>query len=291
MSDITRRGLLATTAALPLLARFGQAEQQDSEIRLIVRSDDMGATHAINEACLRTVLDGVARSIEVIVPAPWFIEAAEMLQAHPEVDTGVHLDLTSEWSRIKWGPLSKNAPSLVDENGHFYPMTRQREGWPPGTGFLESGWNLVDVERELRMQIETALRLLPRVSHLSAHMGTATSTPELRELVGRLATEYRLPIHVPDLTRTGPFGGRNTTREQKENNLVRVLEDLEPGLWLVIEHPGLDTPEMRAVAHRGYEDVAQDRVGVTHAFTSARVAEAIRRRRIKLVSYADVLGS
>lgn len=33
---------------------------------------------------------------------------------------------------------------------------------------------------------------MPRVTHLSAHMGTATSTPELRRLVERLSREYEL---------------------------------------------------------------------------------------------------
>ncbi|MCZ6794318.1 MAG: hypothetical protein O7J95_11965 [Planctomycetota bacterium] len=46
--------------------------------------------------------------------------------------------------------------------------------------------------RELRAQIELARKHLPRVTHLSAHMGTATSTPELRRLVERLSREHEL---------------------------------------------------------------------------------------------------
>ena len=175
-------------ACLSVVSRSADAqndvEQNSSgEIMLLVRSDDMGVAHAVNEACLATVTDGIARSIEVIVPGPWFIEAAEMLNKHPDIDVGVHLDLTSEWSHVKWGPVSQNVSSLIDANGHFFPMTRQRPDWPPNTGFLDSNWKIGEVERELRAQIEMALRHLPKVSHVTAHMGTATSTPELKQLV------------------------------------------------------------------------------------------------------------
>jgi hypothetical protein len=43
---------------------------------------------------------------------------------------------------------------------------------------------------------------------------------------------------------------------------------------------------MRSIGHKGYENVAADRAGVTHAFTSARVKEVILRRKIALISYA-----
>ena len=51
-----------------------------------------------------------------------FLEAVQMLKENPGLDVGVHLTLNSEWENIKWGPLT-NAPSLVDANGHFFPMT------------------------------------------------------------------------------------------------------------------------------------------------------------------------
>jgi chitin disaccharide deacetylase len=77
-----------------------QEDSSRDEIRLLVRSDDMGAVHAVNQACIETVTKGIARSVEVIVPAPWFLEAAALLKNHPTIDVGVHLDLTSEWSLV-----------------------------------------------------------------------------------------------------------------------------------------------------------------------------------------------
>ena len=212
-----------------------------------------------------------------------------MLQRHPQIDVGVHLDLTSEWSAIKWGPVSPGVPSLVDQNGYFYPTTRQNDGWPPNTGFLESGWKIHEVERELRAQIETAKRLLPNVTHLSAHMGTATCTPELKALVSLLAEEYALPIHLPNLKHAPRWLGKPKTSEEAETAMVKLLENLKPGLWLFVEHPGLDTPEMQAISHTGSNDVHKERAAVTDAFSSEKVKQVVRRRGIKLVGYADAL--
>ena len=56
---------------------------------------------------------------------------------------------------------------------------------------------------------------------------------------------------------------------------------------MIVEHPALDTPEMRNIGHKGYENVAADRAGVTLAFTSVKVKEVIARRKIRLISYAE----
>jgi hypothetical protein len=45
---------------------------QTSPPRLIVRADDMGYAHAGNEAILKCFEVGIATSVEVIAPSPWF---------------------------------------------------------------------------------------------------------------------------------------------------------------------------------------------------------------------------
>ena len=260
---------------------------QEGAIRLIVRADDIGSSHAANVACIQSFREGIARSVEVMVPAPWFNEAVKMLKENPKYDVGVHLTLTSEWDNIKWGPLTK-APSLVDGQGHFYPTTSQRKDFPPNTGFLQGKPKLAEVEKELRAQIELAQKKIPQVSHLSAHMGTPTCTPELRKLVEKLAREYKLPIATPGVQQVRGFYTNKKKGMDHEAALVQAMDELAPGTWLLVEHPGLDTPEMRAIGHKGYEDVAKDRAGVTKAFTSNKVKQVIARRGIQLISYADL---
>lgn len=266
-----------------------QSQQTTDEIRLIVRGDDMGACHAVNVACVECYRNGIMRSVEVMVPGPWYPEAVRLLREHPGLDVGVHLTLTSEWEGFKWGPVTR-AASLCDGRGHFLPMTSQRPDFPPGTGFLESGYRLEEVEAELRMQIEIAMGDIPQVSHLSTHMLTAVASADLRELTERLSREYRLPLEHPGAQFAGHLGGQEVDAQGKEALLIEMIDRLTPGTWILVDHPGLDTPEMQAIGHIGYERVAQERAGVTYAFTSPRVAERIAQRGIRLMSYGDLYG-
>lgn len=278
-------GLVFTAAIFStVLARPGLA--QDGAIRLLVRGDDMGAAQSVNEACILSAREGVVRSVEVIVPGPWFLDAVRRLKEVPSLDVGVHLTLTSEWERVKWRPLT-HAPSLVDADGYFRPMTRQRPDFPPDTGFVDANPKLEEVERELRAQIEAARRHLgTRVSHVSAHMGAAVATPALRAVTERLAREYGLRLEAHGRP-PGRWSGIALSAEEKEEGLVKLLEALRPGAWMIVEHPALDTPEMRSIGHKGYENVAADRAGVTRAFTSDKVREVVARRKIELISYAE----
>src|SRR5215471_18481993 len=62
------------------LLAFLLLAQDKGEIRLLVRADDMGVALGVNEACIRSVKEGIARSVEVIVPGPWFLDAVRRLQ-------------------------------------------------------------------------------------------------------------------------------------------------------------------------------------------------------------------
>lgn len=280
--------LVMSLARTVFLSSYVEAEGQNTNgrIRLIVRGDDMGSCHAANVACIKSYREGIMQTVEVMVPCPWFEEAAKMLRENPGLDVGVHLTLTSEWDNYKWRPLTC-APSLVNEDGYFYPQTKQWGDWPAGTGFLDAKPDLQEVEKELRAQIQLAIKKIPQLSHLSAHMKAAISTPELMQLTIRLAKEYNLYIDFREHGAKLIYGiGKGTdTPEQREAALIEILENLKPGLWLLIEHPGMDTPEARAIGHPGYEHVAKDRDGVTKAFTSEKVQEVIKKKGIELISY------
>ena len=268
--------LSISAAAPPAPAPAAKPPAAEGEIRLVVRADDMGAARSVNEACIHAHRRGIVRSVEVIVPGPWFLDAVRLIKENPKLDVGVHLCLTSEWERVKWRPLTL-APSLVDADGYFFPMTSQRADFPPNTGFVNANPKVEEVEKELRAQIETAKRHLgDRVTHISSHMGAATATPPLRVLTQKLAAEYNLRMEGGNLKRAAGFGSSKSP-EGREEALMKLLENLTPGEWLLLEHPAFDTPEMRAIGHKGYENVAEDRAAVTKAFTSERVKKVIRR--------------
>jgi predicted glycoside hydrolase/deacetylase ChbG (UPF0249 family) len=144
--------------ALPLLALLLCPRAE--EIRLLVRADDMGVALGVNEACIRSCREGIARSVEVIVPGPWFLDAVGRLETNPDIDVGIHLCLTSEWERVKWRPLTAS-PSIADKDGYFYPMTRQRKDFPPGTGLFDANPKPEEIEHELRAQIESLSATFP----------------------------------------------------------------------------------------------------------------------------------
>src|SRR5689334_21340343 len=143
--------------------------------RLIVRGDDMGFSHSGNEALIKCFNEGIETSIEVIVPSPWFLEMVKLLEQNPKVDVGIHLALTSEWDNVKWRPVA-HVPSLTDADGYFYPFIWPNKNYP-GRGILENKWTLEDVEKEFRAQIELALKKIPRISHVSGHMGCTHMDP------------------------------------------------------------------------------------------------------------------
>lgn len=73
-----------------------KGKNSDGEIRLIVRGDDIGFCHSANVGCIKSYRDGIVRSVEVMVPCPWFNEAVEMLNNNPGLDVGIHLTVTCE---------------------------------------------------------------------------------------------------------------------------------------------------------------------------------------------------
>lgn len=263
---------------------------QSNAIKLIVRGDDMGFSHSGNEALIKVYKEGIETSIEVIVPSPWYPEAVKMLEENPKVDAGIHLVLTSEWDNIKWRPLTE-AKTLKDSNGFFFPMLYPNKNYP-GKALLQQNWNIADVEKEWRAQIELAKKNIPRLSHISGHMGCTSLNDSVEALARKLAKEYKLDIEPADYgVKYVGYNGPSKTTEEKLQSFMKMLKNLQPGnTYLLVDHPGIDTPELNAIHHIGYENVAADRQGVTDTWTNEKVKALIRQKGIQLISYKDLLN-
>ncbi|MDZ7721275.1 MAG: polysaccharide deacetylase family protein [candidate division KSB1 bacterium] len=282
---------LSAAAGLPAAAA------SDSLIYLIVRGDDIGSSHAANLGCIASYKEGIQKTVEIMVPCPWFLEAVEMLKTCPGLDVGVHLTLTSEWEHYKWGPLTC-APSLVDSNGYFYPRQKNWSDQDATDAFWNAGPDMTQVEQELRAQIVTAMRHIPQVSHVTGHMGIASPgvSQKMSDLVERLAREYGLYIDLEahHVKRTGPYFPDEQTAGfasmSAEQRFIQMLRQLKSGAYLYVEHPGMDVPEMQAIGHTGNDEVAKKRAEVTRVFTSDRVNAVIQELGIQLISYADLVS-
>lgn len=262
---------------------------QSGPARLIVRADDMGFSHSGNAAAIKTYKEGIVRSVEVLVPSPWFPEAVQLLKENPGVDVGIHLTLTSEWDNIKWRPVS-DCPSLKDADGYFYPMIWPNKNYP-NRALLQNKWTIEDIEKEFRAQIELAIKKIPRISHVSGHMGCTQMNEEVAALTKKLAKEYNIAIEPAEKAVKGvSYKGQSKTSAEKKQAFIAMLQTLEPGnTYIFVDHPAFDTPEMRAIHHIGYEDVAADRQGVVDIWIDEEIIALIKKLNIQLISYKDLM--
>ncbi|MBC7362776.1 MAG: ChbG/HpnK family deacetylase [Candidatus Aminicenantes bacterium] len=253
-------------------------------IELIVRGDDMGMTHSANEAFEIAFSKGILTTGGLLVPAPWFEDAARRCRQNWQWSVGVHLCVNAEWKDYRWRPVLpfNLVPSLVDEDGYFYSTAQ---------AFFSASPRVEEVEKELRAQIDRALSRGLRLDYLDTHMDSLETKEEFRAVVRKLAKEYGLPVSGECGEDREFFDIYNVLPEQKEKVLIEKLMTAKPGLYLLVVHPGLDTPEERALVDLnpdGLQNVYKYRSAEVRAITSPKVKKIIARRNIKLLSYRDL---
>ena len=260
------------------------------KIRLLVRADDAGSSWSSNMGCLKACTHGIARSVEVMMPCAWVPHAARLFNERPEIDVGIHLTLTSEWAAVRWRPLT-DARSLVDEDGYFRPLLMPRPG-DDRPSLQESDWSVDDVARELRAQIERGIAAFDNASHVSAHMAPHFSAFDQRvgEIVAELCQEFQL-IDVPPehgISRFEGYPKHPRSAERRVAAFVEQLGALNAGTYMFIDHPAVESPELRSTGHQGYEDVLEDRTTCLAALVSEEVKAAVAARGIELIGYRDL---
>jgi len=274
-------GVALASAPLTLHAQGGP-------LSLVIRTDDIGMSHSVNLAMERLVSTGMPVSVSVMFACPWYQEAVEILKQHPNVSVGIHLVLNSEWKNYRWGPVAGSAavPSLVDENGFFFPSSEALHQHNP---------SVAEVEKELRAQIDRALRSGVKIDYVDYHMGTATRYPEFREVTERLAQEYGLGM-------SEYFGEAEDAPQYaaapavKIDSLVAMINRLKPppGVSLVVTHVGIDDAELGALLDMNTDqplaDMSKNRQGELTALTSPRFRAALKARNVVLLTYRDLIA-
>ncbi len=256
----------------------------DGKIRLIIRMDDIGMNHAVNQAFKQIAEQGKVSAVSIIVNTPWLDEAVELTKQFPEVSYGVHTCLNSEWVPYRWGPVlcPSEVPSLVDEWGNFHGTRADLFAGNPDPD---------EMEKEIRAQIDLALAKGIDIDYLDHHMGAAVSTPEFRERFEKIAEDYGLAVSRWFGEAAGP-GVYSVDPEEKLDFALEGLRNIEePGMYLMVMHPGLDVPEMRVLRDlnpTGLENMPAHRQAETDMLIDPRLAELMEERGIELLGY-DVL--
>jgi hypothetical protein len=67
------------------------------------------------------------------------------------------------------------------------------------------------------------------------------------------------------------YKGPSGTVGENLKSFLNMLDSLTPGeTYLFVNHPALDGPEMQAIYHIDYENVASDQQGVMDVWTNPR---------------------
>jgi predicted glycoside hydrolase/deacetylase ChbG (UPF0249 family) len=279
--------------ANPVLRELGF--QPDDRV-VVVHADDIGMCQATLPAIDELMAFGLVTSASAMVPCPWFLEVVAWHQRNPQFDLGIHLTLTSEWDRYRWGPISTRAQAsgLMDDQGYFHRTTSavrrlaRRE--------------VVGVE--MRCQIDRADRLGFAPTHIDNHM-FVVMCDEFSEDYLQIGCELGIPAFMTCTPWNSPgeqewlqrraeeWENRAqpvfdcckvvTRRGNVENNdafVQQVFEHLPSGLSCVLLHPAIDTPEIRQITGDW-----QGRVADFKAFRRPALREHIRKLGIQLISY------
>ncbi len=188
--------LLCSAASAQTLAE--QLGYGADEKLLIVHADDLGVTHATNQASFAGLDGQRLSSASIMANCPWLPEVARYAAAKPGADLGMHLVLTSEWRDLRWGSVASadRVGSLLDSTGYLRP----------GCAEMAAVADPEEVRIELRAQIDKARALGIAPTHLDTHMGCLAATPELFRVYLETGREYGLPTLVSQnhLDQLGP---------------------------------------------------------------------------------------
>jgi predicted glycoside hydrolase/deacetylase ChbG (UPF0249 family) len=262
---------------------------------VIVHADDVGMCQATVPAFFELAACGLVSAGSVMVPCPWFREAAAWWRRNPDADLGVHLTLTSEWEHHRWGPVSICEPGsgMIDGDGCFYrsPALMNR----PDAGA---------VRREMHAQVQTARGAGIHVTHIDCHMfamlahGLADGYVALGFELGLPVLMTRQPAWVETLTPAAINQWEEEglpvfdhLREISPNRVPDALLDavktifseLPPGLTYLIMHPALDSPELRAIGGDW-----EHRVADYETFRNPVLRDHVREAGVQVIGWRPI---
>jgi hypothetical protein len=231
-----------------------------------------------------------------MVPTPWITEVAAYATTHPNADLGLHLTITSEWESYRWGSVTPadKVLSLLDSAGTFLK----------DEDLIAKKAKPVEAEREIRAQIERALALGIRPTHLDSHMGALYTTPELYATFVKVAHAYRLPFRAVRADRRAGSRSPLTDRDVVLDTVIQAdpsvrvdqwkafylksIANLKPGLSEIIVHLGHDNSELRAVTvnHEGWGSAWRERD--YEVMTSPEFKKALEANHVILVTWREL---
>jgi predicted glycoside hydrolase/deacetylase ChbG (UPF0249 family) len=264
---------------------------------LIIHGDDLAVAHSVDRASFAALDRKAISSASILVPCPWLTEVAAYAKEHPDADLGLHLTLTSEWKTYRWGTTAPGdqVPSLLDLEGYLWADA----GLAAGHATPE------DAEREIRAQVERAIKAGIKPTHLDSHMGSLFQTPALFAVYVKVARDYGLPFLAVRLPNAPPQM-LSILREQDIvlDSLVSINESIPVGKWMeyyVDVLRGVKPGLTELIVHLGYDDAELEAITVDHPgwgaawrqrdfdeVTSPEFKKLLEENRITVIGWKDL---
>ncbi|MBD0779237.1 ChbG/HpnK family deacetylase [Maribacter sp. ANRC-HE7] len=279
---------------------LSKMEFPDKAKLLIIHADDAGLSHSENRATIQVLENGFVNSYSLMVPCPWFYEMALFAKDNPQFDYGIHLTLTCEWEKYKFGPVLpiSEVPSLVDGNGHFYKNRKD----------LGKNATPEDVRKELHGQIAKALEFGLQPTHIDSHMYSVGADPAFFKIYKDLGREFNLPVlinkqllqmvglqpeqHIEegdfliDRTYVGEFKYFETGK--LGDFYSDILENLSSGINLILIHPAFDDREMKGITVNHPNFGSEWRQIDLDFFTNEENRSKLQENNIQLITWGAI---
>lgn len=272
-----------------------------------MNADDFGISPGVNRGIVQAHRQGIVTSASLMANVPGAVEAVEMAADSPALELGLHLNLTAG------RPISPPhlVPALLGRDGRLLPPPRLL--WRLSLGMVP----VEQMEREMVAQVERALALGARITHLDSHHHVHIH-PRVRPVVLAVARRFGIQaVRCPDrpasaspslqdflrqsATGLGAFGLRRAIRRAglltadrfvdpgrafDSAALERALRHLPDGLLELMCHPGYPDP---ALAEATSYTVGRERE--VAALTAKTVRDLVRDLQIELVGWQRVRAS
>lgn len=247
-------------------------------VRLVVRGDDFGMCHAVNEGIRRAFTDGLVTTASAMAPCPWFGEAMKITK-DVGIPVGAHQTLTCEWDYFRWRPLT-DGPSLARADGTFQPSVE----------LASQHLDHHDAVTELLAQVDRFRSAGVRLDYLDYHMGSALSAvyPEVSALTGvPFLYSGQIRSQVASISELSPREAAD-----KKAWMIGYLNGLTPGVHLLVCHPGVASSELESLTGPDsvpYRWAAEYRISDLEVLTDPQVRELVDHLGITLCSLPEAL--
>ena len=263
---------------------------------LIIHADDLGLSNSVNQASFEALNKKYVNSASVMIPAPNSKEVADYFKENSNIDLGLHLTFTSEWKNYKWHGISHNdsISSLINSKGNFYEKKKE----------IIKNSNPQDIRKELQAQIDYAISIGIKPTHLDSHEGVLFFSPEFFKIYLEVSEKNRLPVFVPKLLAphfNNDFpqpknlvvvkmymADKNLSFDKWPEYYESILNSLDPGLNEMIVHLGIDNNEMKKITSNRIAFGSKWRNLDYNVVSSPEFKASLIKNDIKLVTWREI---